>query len=714
MFDSALNYKSWVLEGNFLYQEDEFIRKDVRLVKDMPEEAIRMTAGDISSLSTTNFTNNYSLGGFSLNKNMDITNNKTIKSGSTPTSFILETKSEVKIYINDILQKTIKLYPGEYDIKDFNLANGNNNIVISIQDEFGRTETKTFSIYNNTSFLKPGENKYAAAYGKKYKDENNKREYLDKTALSLNYAYGINNNLMLGIAYQQEEELSLVSTQIKQGSAFGVLTTDLGFSKNTNNETGYALNLNINPNIKIINISGNIEYREENFKKTSINTNNTKIQASLSLSKNLFNAIGLNFNYNYNQYWDNTYYNNYRISLNKNIFKAVNTSFSAYLKEYSDINKEIETGFSVNLTYRPNNKNTIGLTHSTNYNNITNTTMNWQHAFNEQLKSSLNYTENDTTNTISSSFSYQHNRFNSNLNLNYNQNNSNIYDNDTGNLNLNVGTSLMFADNKFTISKPVNDSFAIITKNNDLDKYDISLSSNNASNKSYITNLMPGTVNLTSYKKSSINIDTAKTPLGYNIDDNFIVYPTYKSGHLIDIGGTKEVILNSKILNTKKEAIALEAGEIISINNKNIKPVEFFTNRTGKIRVSGLLPNEKYEVSLYSAPNKKGSFEIEKNSFGMYDIKEIIIDYSQSKEKVIKMKNFKEKENINETSERITEPKKTNVKNTNNKQLRSTNDLTTDKLNKREIKDVNYKVNTYEEIKTFNLNKKEIKQIRKR
>jgi hypothetical protein len=84
------------------------------------------------------------------------------------------------------------------------------------------------------------------------------------------------------------------------------------------------------------------------------------------------------------------------------------------------------------------------------------------------------------------------------------------------------------------------------------------------------------------------------------------VKPSYKQGYILKAGGELGVIIDATLLDLSGQPLALKGGQLNALDVKR-KPITFFTNRTGRIRLVSV-PSGKYQLDLFD--NKKETKQV--------------------------------------------------------------------------------------------------------
>ena len=165
MLDGAARWNGFVVEGEAqLGSDGTFARQNSRLVYDMPEDAIRVSAGDIALGANGSFSVPPLLG-FAVEKTYATLQPSQNIRPTGKRTFRVERHSEVQVMVNDREVRRLNLPPGEYDLRDLPLASGTNNVKLKIKDEFGKEESVDYSILFNRTLLNPGISEWSLAGG---------------------------------------------------------------------------------------------------------------------------------------------------------------------------------------------------------------------------------------------------------------------------------------------------------------------------------------------------------------------------------------------------------------------------------------------------------------------------------------------------------------------------------------------------------------------
>ena len=621
--DGALNVKGWVLEGSGNYIENNpqpWQRGNIRLVHDLPDRMMRTALGDLS-YPVEGFQNFQPILGMTIARNFDLQPYRV----SEPTgnmSFLLNSPSRVDIYVNNRKVRSFQLDSGPFNISDFPVINGSNDVKLVITDATGRVEVKNVDIVSNTNLLAAGYHKFAYNIGVLSNPVSGNIEYnYDAPVLSAFHRYGLTDSLTLGGNLQAYQKQQMTGFDATIGSKWGVFRADLAGSHLTSDVNGFAWQTQYQ-----ITDHGKIEDRDH-FKGTK----NFRLSASY-LSSN-FAPLGLLLPNNgssyqltmrYTQQWSPTVtlgigggYKigrgiqpddwNYTLSLEKKLSDSV--YIGANLEQRS-----IEGyGAFLYLSWTPRNSR-----HSINgsYDSFSNT-----------ARTDWNYVQEGRAKSISASAGVVRtkDRYASSGGITYFDERGEVtasHDIVTplGNQNSSLVTTESFSELRFAsaivyggghvaLSRPVSNSFVIFAPDPSIEKYPIGINPQGRLNEERTYEAMTdnwGPVvlpDLSPYLYRTVRVDASEVPPGFDAGDStYTFYPTYRSGAFVRLGSDANVLLDGMLQYTDKTPVALQAGSIRLAGPSDAADSEtFFTNRSGRFRIEKLKPGQ-YVIELYNFP----------------------------------------------------------------------------------------------------------------
>lgn len=638
--NSALNIKGVVIENRATWRNDQknqWSRDSTRMVVDDPSTLHRYTLGDINT-EYRNYQQGIALAGFKIEKKSAL-NPYLKKEASSDYLFSLTRNSTVKIYLNGFLKETKTLDAGEYQLTDLKLASGVNNIRLKITDNNGATSEQSFRLLNNQNILKAGASDYAMEVGVPSYRSNNKHHY-DKSALivSGHYKTGLSDHLTTDASIISDGKNHQIGINALVPTPIGSLSGRISQLKTVEKKQGYAAGFQYKytppaQQKDAVQFSVSGDYFDEEFtalnysleKKQLHSSNNQGIKSRVSanISKKLKKNLGATLNIQREtSYKTSDRHYSANIGLNQSLKKG--GSVSAQLRYQNNQQKDKSINLRLNFPLTRQNKKNRQTTVTTAYDSMDKQLINSffispkGNTGKDSISGSVSTYSRKGNHTLNANVSYRGNMAEIGVSqrLTKTKNSREKY---TAHSNARVKTALSFADGQFAISKPINDSFAIVIGPENQDK-DIAVikgsggfsHSQEKELPEYYDGLIqkntsPAVINVRSYYYNTVNVDSTSLPLGSDINSTeFAVKPNYKQGYVLKAGGELGVIVDATLFDLSGQPLALKGGQLTALDIKR-KPITFFTNRTGRIRLISV-PSGKYQLELFD--NKKETKQV--------------------------------------------------------------------------------------------------------
>jgi len=208
--EAGINVKDYLLFSNFSYskQRDEkgtFVRLQTNLTKDDLANQRRYVLGDFFALSGE-LGGAANLGGLSVAKNFSLAP-EYIRSSRLELSGMLNTPSDVNIYVNGNLVRSEHLPAGAFDYQNIPFASGAGDSIIEIKDAYGRVERYSRSFYVSSAVLRPGLSEYSYNLGFERKNFGIKSDQYDGLAFTGFHNYGFGRGLSAGISAEGDRHV---------------------------------------------------------------------------------------------------------------------------------------------------------------------------------------------------------------------------------------------------------------------------------------------------------------------------------------------------------------------------------------------------------------------------------------------------------------------------------------------------------------------------
>lgn len=182
-----------------------------------------------------------------------------------------------------------------------------------------------------------------------------------------------------------------------------------------------------------------------------------------------------------------------------------------------------------------------------------------------------------------------------------------------------AATALVCAGGLWGISRPIADSFVMVTPHQNLSDQRVVVNPTGRDSAAVATARLPGILpQLRSYETSRIVVDAPEASPGYGVGNTVrFVRPSYKSGTVIRVGSVSTVYVEGSLFFQDGEPVRYAAGEVASAGGE--PPVPFFTDEIGLFQAYDLPPGA-YELYLSSRPAARISFTIFEGDSGLVQL----------------------------------------------------------------------------------------------
>jgi len=232
--DAATRFKGVVLEAEGSLQPgaegSDFQRQGTRFVYDDEKELLRWSVGDLRTTGR-GFQSSPEMAGISVFRSYGALQPQTISRPTGRQSFRLERTSTVEITVNDRVVRRVRLEPGGYDLRDFPVTQGIDNVRVSIQDDSGRTEVLQFNLFFDQTQLAEGLKEFGLYAGVKAPLGRSGPVYTREGAISGYYRQGISDRLTLGTNLQADTHSAMAGMESILSTAIGALGVNLAASR---------------------------------------------------------------------------------------------------------------------------------------------------------------------------------------------------------------------------------------------------------------------------------------------------------------------------------------------------------------------------------------------------------------------------------------------------------------------------------------------------
>lgn len=648
--DGAINFGGTVLESQAQLSGSEaraFSRTETRLVHDLRSRATRLSAGDLR-YPVTGYQAYRPLGGFSVTREDSITPYD-IAFPSSQNEIFLESPSTVDVVVNGIIQRTLRLPAGRFDLREIPVERGLSDIELRIRDEFGRVRIIRQPFIADTDFLRPGRSRFSYALGLSSQPWEGDRLYAaERPVASLFHRLGFTERLTLGANFQSDPDQWLAGLDALVATPAGIFSLEGAASRLGRDDLrGAAARLRYRPLTRMrgydlpLQLALEVEYRSRLFAPfgTTLPSNPYVALIDLSISaplhENLHGTIGTSYQAPRAEFAGTPRApdgHSFSLNLNARISESWNLDATYARRTYLDI--QGESRFFVNLVWLE--PRTAKSQASLTYDSLSQQT---------QAQVQANSGRHQTLGTLTSGNSGNNSKlaqadvgyiYNGNAGLaGARQVVTRSTDADSRDIawrtDLTFASAIAYAGGHIGFSRPISDSFALLTADASIGDRTLVV---NPSESSYpgteVRRGRPGVLpHLSSYNLQNAVIDTSTLePAGARLErDSFVLLPTYKSGHHLPLKIIASVVARGRLVDEAGHPIALAAGEVTPSpvdgvasdhTGEVLSSLEFFTNRDGRFVIEGLNPGP-WQVKLLES-GAVITFEVRPGSAGEIDL----------------------------------------------------------------------------------------------
>ena len=232
--------------SDFSYEKEPGIEKFTRLMSammyDRREKMTRLSLGDFFGASGE-LGSALNMGGIGFSKNYDI-DPYFISYPEIGYSGIVSLPSDVEIYRNGILIKRETLSPGEFELRDITAHTGSGDVKILLKDPFGGEREISLPYYFTDRPLKKGLHEFRYNLGFIREDFDIKSNKYSNPVFLAFHRFGINDSLTPGIRAEAKSKLVNIGFfTTASPSRFGVVDTAFAISSSVERGEGLACSL---------------------------------------------------------------------------------------------------------------------------------------------------------------------------------------------------------------------------------------------------------------------------------------------------------------------------------------------------------------------------------------------------------------------------------------------------------------------------------------
>ncbi len=611
--DLALNFLG--KDGTYLFAQgeydegagDPFQRGNVALIHDDTAKALRASIGDVTAVPS-GFQSSPILGGISLQRLFGELQPFRNVRPSGLFRFSLDRTSTVEVVVNGTSIRTLRLEPGQYDLKDFPLFNGLNDVELYVIDEFGRHLLAAFSQFFNARLLDEDVAEFGATVGlPQLRDTGDEIKYdTDLPSLSAYARYGVTQDITIGANLQGNKLQWLAGAELGWASPIGTFGVLAGFSdiKDLARGHSYLVSYDISSEelafLKNPQLSLSYLHTTENFASLGTLTpdepREREMRGRLSFRLPFDVGLGVSGSHTTGRGTepDET---RYGLSVNYSLgFVDLNASNERTERDGETVEDRFLLSLSLPLSDRENARASYDSGNDQYQAEYARFQRDELGDFGVRVAA---LREGDQA-TGSGEIAYNANRFDVLL-----QHDA-VADIVTGEVETQrssyaVATQLAFADGSFALGRPVGQRFAIIAAHETLYDHDVGVSQSRDSTRRQAEADFFGPALVaagSAYQPHNIYVDVENLPAGYDAGTGqYDVLPGAASGYAITVGSEASRVVVGTLVGADGQPLALLGGEVRAKDDAARKPVLVFTNRAGRFFAEGLAPG-RYDMVL--------------------------------------------------------------------------------------------------------------------
>lgn len=243
--DFAVRVLPVVLEGRVAMntgREIPVARQNLRLVYDNRKLATRFSVGD-NLYRIEGFQRFIKGAGLAISREF-MMNPSEVAYPVSQEILYLEEPSEVEVVVNGVTVRKLSLSAGTHHLKNFASTFGENDVELILKDFYGRTQTRRFSFFHDLNMLGKGKYDFSCFVGVPSEVVSWAYEYdLSGPLVSGFVTYGLDNRINLGGNAQYYHSNGLLGFQGAYATKWGVTSADLAASVFDHRTAGAAAKL---------------------------------------------------------------------------------------------------------------------------------------------------------------------------------------------------------------------------------------------------------------------------------------------------------------------------------------------------------------------------------------------------------------------------------------------------------------------------------------
>jgi outer membrane usher protein len=579
---------------------DDFQRNRLVLFKDWPEEALRLSLGDVIP-ALPRFAGTSDILGVTLardyaalqpTRNIRPTLSRTVN---------LDRRSIVEVYVNESLVERFQAGPGPIDINRIPLTSLSNNVAIIVEDALGRRELESLAYGSDLSLLGAGVELFSVSAGVLRDPGFGGFDYSDDPIVAGFYQRGISPALTVAGHAVLTEDVQNAGAAAGLATLFGIFTGEVAFSRTGDGDTGAALGLTYRgspffgvESDEIATVS--LDYRTRRF--TTLGQfgflDDLKFDLRVDYQKGITDTVSAFANFSIVGRYDQDDVDAGATIGVRARLGPINANLG--LRYASLARGEEDVGVFLTLSLPIGSTGNLSASYSTDQNRGRVEYRERRGLTLPELDYRIGASTSDTEQSLFGGIGYGTTRFAANADVVSRFPTNGGIDNTVGTARLQTGIG--FADGVFAIGRDPSRGFAIVSRHESLADSTLTVRTSAIGRElGFANDAGPALIPISSpYRPQIVTVDAANVPVGYNVGaGRYVLESGARSGLRIEIG-TDAYRSALATLIYAGEPVALASGRFVSVDDPE-RGGTFFTNRTGRALFDGLAPG-RYTISI--------------------------------------------------------------------------------------------------------------------
>jgi len=193
---------------------------------------------------------------------------------------------------------------------------------------------------------------------------------------------------------------------------------------------------------------------------------------------------------------------------------------------------------------------------------------------------------------------------------------------DAGSAVLRFDTAIGFAGRSAAVGRRIDDGFAIVRAHPALDARPVLINARDDRHDARTSGFGPALVRSPPrYRPGTIRYRVDDLPLGYDIGSGtFDLQAPFGAGYRLQVGSAARVTVVGTLLDGEDGTpLGLVTGKALPSSDGGGDPVPFFSSRTGRFAIPGLLPGD-YEIVLDTVPERRTTLVIPEDADSLFRV----------------------------------------------------------------------------------------------